>query len=484
MKITRTSPLFFPFLLFTLFLILSFLQLFELHTKGTGNEIDNLFFYLINILLWLSGAFLTNSLIQTFLWGGLFKRPIEGTFNQLLIDFTSAFIYVLAISGIITTVFHNQLGKFWIIVLAILLIFITALRRRVLSISHGSFFSTDRPFNIGDWIEVIDNSVGQKIIGEVMSISMRNIKIKNEDNSITVVPNSLISNFIIKNFTGTEDEIQFVLSLTLDFSIPTERVKRILFAAAKDALLSLDLECSNEPTVKLKRTYELGVEYNVYYWIKPWENISPVDMNDKINSTILDHLKNSGLTLAYPKVERYSKKIPINQIDLDSSKDRKQILANNEFFNLFNSEELKKLSEKITPSYFKMNETLIQQRASGDSMFILIEGLLDVSMVTENDEKINIGRLTPGEYFGEMSLLTGEARTATVTAITDSVAYEIKKEHLQEIIESRPEIAEDIINTVAIRTSSNLQLIEEAEKAGKNFYQEVLGKIKQFFSLD
>ena len=105
------------------------------------------------------------------------------------------------------------------------------------------------------------------------------------------------------------------------------------------------------------------------------------------------------------------------------------------------------------------------------AMFILIEGLLDVSMVTENDENINIGRLTPGEYFGEMSLLTGEARTATVTAITDSVAYEIKKEHLQEIIESRPEIAEDIINTVAIRTSSNLQLIEEAEKAGKNFYQ-------------
>ncbi len=401
-----------------------------------------------------------------------------------LIDFTSAFIYVLAISGIITTVFNQQLDNFWIIVLGIVLIFVTALRRRVLSVSHGSFFSTDRPFNIGDWIEVIDNSVGQKIIGEVINISMRNIKIKNEDNSITIIPNSLLSNFIIKNFTGTEDEIQFVLSLTLDFSIPTERVKRILFAAAKDALLSLDLECSNEPTVKLKRTYELGVEYNVYYWIKPWENISPVDMNDKINSTILDHLKNSGLTLAYPKVERYSKKIPINQIDLDSSKDRKQILANNEFFNLFNSEELKKLSEKIRPSYFKMNETLIQQRASGDSMFILIEGLLDVSMVTENDEKINIGRLTPGEYFGEMSLLTGEARTATVTAITDSVAYEIKKEHLQEIIESRPEIAEDIINTVAIRTSSNLQLIEEAEKAGKNFYQEVLGKIKQFFSLD
>jgi CRP-like cAMP-binding protein len=76
---------------------------------------------------------------------------------------------------------------------------------------------------------------------------------------------------------------------------------------------------------------------------------------------------------------------------------------------------------------------------------------------------VRVGSINPGQFFGEMSLLVGEARTATVTALVESVVFEIPREIFYELIDNRPEIANMISRAVAERQLANSMAIESSE---------------------
>ena len=92
------------------------------------------------------------------------------------------------------------------------------------------------------------------------------------------------------------------------------------------------------------------------------------------------------------------------------------------------------------------------------SMFVLVEGLLYVSMDVAGDGKlVKVGQVTPGQFFGEMSLLTGVPRSATITATTDAVIYEITQASMAELLRSRPEVMEKLSLMMAERRLRNEQ---------------------------
>jgi branched-chain amino acid transport system substrate-binding protein len=478
MKFIKTSSFLLPVMVFAIFLFLSLLNIFELHSNETGYYIDNLFYYAINIGAWLSGAFLLNLLINTFLWGGLFKRPIANNFSQVIIDFISITIYVFAFLGILTKVVGTDLSPFWLTIAVIILIVGTALRRRALSLSSGSAFTTDKPFNIGDWIEIIDNSIG-KIEGEVTDVRMRNIKLKSADNTVIVLPQSILSSVIVKNYTGITDEIKIELLFNLSSAYPTNRVIRVLEASVIDALIVLDLLEEKEPEININATNELGVEYSAKYFIKPEKIVERTKINDLIYSKVLSHLAFTGMKL----ITRDSI-FPTEQGYFHFGYDKKLILIHNELFNPFTNKEIDKLSKNITIVPLKKDSTLIKQGDSGESMFLIVEGVLQVSMIREEDnQNIKLAVLSPGAYLGEMSLFTGDPRSATVTALSDAVVCEIKKDDIHEILNERSELVEVISKTIAERTVMNMQAIEDASKKKGHFYDHVLGKMKSFFNL-
>ena len=85
-------------------------------------------------------------------------------------------------------------------------------------------------------------------------------------------------------------------------------------------------------------------------------------------------------------------------------------------------------------------------------MYGLAEGLLEVLVDhPENDRHISVARLDPGAFFGEMSLLAGEPRSATVRAIAESAVYEIRRDTIMELLEARPEIGVTLSEVIARR---------------------------------
>jgi CRP-like cAMP-binding protein len=133
-------------------------------------------------------------------------------------------------------------------------------------------------------------------------------------------------------------------------------------------------------------------------------------------------------------------------------------------------------------------EAMTRQGATGHYLYLVIEGEADV-IITVSDHTEKVATLHAGDYFGEMALMTGEPRRATVVAQTNVKCYRLDKEAFQYIIERRPEMAEDISHTLAKR-SVELEAVQQGligEAMNRHIQRrqnELLHRIRDFFGLE
>ena len=106
---------------------------------------------------------------------------------------------------------------------------------------------------------------------------------------------------------------------------------------------------------------------------------------------------------------------------------------------------------------FKPEEVLFNQGDDGESLFVLVEGLLEVSMPTEG-EKQHLSFLRPGSFLGEMALLTGEKRSADVLSSTESLVGELTKDSIMSLATESPEILNKMTAVVAQRRLKNEEM--------------------------
>ena len=132
----------------------------------------------------------------------------------------------------------------------------------------------------------------------------------------------------------------------------------------------------------------------------------------------------------------------------------------------------------------KNGDVLINQGDEGESLFILVEGLLEVSIQIEGKKK-HLTFLRPGTFLGEMALLTGEKRSADVTSSTESLVGELTKDAIMPLAEKNPEILATMTEIVAKRRMKNIEMEsadseahnEAIEKEKKN----LMGRVSNFF---
>ena len=129
---------------------------------------------------------------------------------------------------------------------------------------------------------------------------------------------------------------------------------------------------------------------------------------------------------------------------------------------------------------------MVREGEPGSSLFVVIEGVLDVHLALADGRSRKVREVGPGAMFGEYSLLTGAPRSATVTARTASVLLEITKAGLEPVLQRTPELARSISATLAARQAERPLLEAEAgEPAPHSPLDEVglLRRIRAFFGL-
>ena len=121
------------------------------------------------------------------------------------------------------------------------------------------------------------------------------------------------------------------------------------------------------------------------------------------------------------------------------------------FSDVLTSDQLDALARDCSPFFFLAGSALMRQGDFGASMFCITEGLVSVVFVDARHRRNEIRQLGPGSVVGEIELLTGETRIATVTALTNVRVLEISKQALDAAFARAPDLIEAFGSVLAIR---------------------------------
>ena len=458
---------------------------------ATAAQFRLVFPYAMGIGIWMSMAYLANRLVAILVWDQLNHRvPIP----RLLRDVTALLIYGAAVTGVVSVVFDKPIGPFWAASGASAVVLGLALRNVILDIFIGLAVNFDRAFEIGDCIMLASGPSGR-----VVELNWRTTRLLTSEGNIVVIPNGKLGELIVTNFSKPEPTSEFELVVFLDFDVPTHRALRVLRAAMFSVVGKAGIMAQPAPSVRIRGVALQGVEYKVKYHQDPrtaGPGGAPTDhlkapsrAAHEVWKAVLDQLHLAGLQPATPKQDVFHAARPQRQMETHSPADRAALLGRVELFSGLTVEERSQLSRQMHERLFKEGDRVIQRGDDGESMFILCEGLLEVRIVLkEGQSESKVAALEAGMFFGEMSALTGERRSASVVAVTDALVFEIAKSHLAALIQSRPEVAEAIAQTLTERKLRNSEAIAKfgslaLAKEKTSMTAQVLGKILVFFGL-
>jgi small-conductance mechanosensitive channel/CRP-like cAMP-binding protein len=437
--------------------------------------------------LWLTGAWLIVRLIDVFFWDRLVAATLGRPVPRLLKDLIVFAVFAVASACIIAFVFELPITGFWATSGVVGIVLGFALRNVILDLFTGLAINLDHSLRIGDWVEIRHRDFGGPVYGRVLQINWRTIRIELENRNTVVVPNGFMAVMPFTNFSQPDDLSRFEVFFTLDFAVPAERAIRILLAGAKAAVGPKGPVEDPEPQVLVDEATETGVKYRVRYFLRV-SAVSPGVGRHAVTRSILEQLSRADLTPARRNEDVYYAPLPQHRPAVQFEGDCKDLLAQADLFHeSLHAPELDELAKVMLPRHYKAGDVLLHQGDGGESLFILAEGLLNVYVDQGKEHgRLKVAQITPGETFGEMSLLTGELRSATVTAATDIVAFEIVKEHVQELIGRRREIAERMTALVAERRLRSIKALEDAPHEQRhmekhNIYTQIMDKMKHFF---
>ena len=155
-------------------------------------------------------------------------------------------------------------------------------------------------------------------------------------------------------------------------------------------------------------------------------------------------------------------------------------------FASFPDEQLRMLTGMVTRRSAARSTTIMAAGDATDSLYIVLSGRLKVMMSDADGKEVILSILGPGEFFGEMALLTGDARSATVVAKTDVECYRLDRASFQGLRLSRPEIADGMSEVIASR-KPELEKVREAfatpPQPVPTESADLLRKIQRFFGL-
>lgn len=409
-------------------------------------------FYVLPICIGLCIASIIHRLVTIIAWDHWARKKFGGPTPRILRDISWLVIHVTAVLLIITIIFKQPLTGLLALSSLSGLVLGFALQNVILDIFTGIAVHMDQPYRIGDWIKAHAGHSSDEVIGQVKEVSWRTTRLLTEENKLLVVPNSALAATVVMNYSAPTMPSRFATHLSLDTAIPVERARRILLAGAIAATGKDNLLSDPSPMVLVRKGDGVGIEYEIRFWVHAWSPLSPALATDRVLSSCIVHLEQAGIDLTYARQELYFEPLPERHIDLTKDTGRRKILDRVELFDSLTDEEKNNIARSMKQQSVSQSQMVITQGDVDHEMYIVLEGLYEVLINDAHGKSTRkVGQLKPGEFFGEMSLLTGEPRSASVRAVTDGVVFVLDHACMQQTFASRPQLVDTLSQAVAKR---------------------------------
>jgi small-conductance mechanosensitive channel/CRP-like cAMP-binding protein len=298
----------------------------------------------------------------------------------------------------------------------------------------GLAIQIEKPFRVGQWV-----TVGGKD-GLVSEITWRATTIRTKAGNIVVVPNSVLARDTITNYSEPTRETRLEVTVSAGYDTPPNEVK----AAIEASLLGETMILSDPPIEVLLADFaDSSIAYRVRVWTTDFATDERV--RDHVRSRVYYAFHRRGIAFPYPvRVNIESKR----HLEPEEEHGHSNALDKVEILSSLTASQRGQLAAMSRLLLYGAGEVIAREGEAGASMFVMRRGDASVTLANVDGE---VARLTTGAFFGEMSLLTGEPRTATVTAITDCELLEIGVDAFRKVVLSDAASVERVAASVGSR---------------------------------
>ena len=318
------------------------------------------------------------------------------------------------------------------------------------NIASGLSLQVDTSINVGDWIRVND------LIGRVVEVSWRYTAIETRGWETILVPNLMLlrNPVTVLGRRGGQPQLwRRWVYFNVDWQHQPSDVIEVVQTAMRGAELA---RVATEPTpncVLMDMTDTYG-KYALRYWLT---DLAADDGTDSdVRTRIYFALQRADIKLATPShsltVAQEAPDAPLVKTARQAER-RKEALKSVGFFNTLEEAEFDELARALRYAPFTAGEVITRQGATAHWLYLVEEGTVAVQ-IREGTNVREVTRLVSPTLFGEMSLLTGAPRAATVTAATDVECFRLDSAAFQRVLARRPELVKHFAEVLATRAAA------------------------------
>ena len=315
----------------------------------------------------------------------------------------------------------------------------------------GLAIQSEKPFNIGHWITVGDHE------GRVAEVTWRATKLRTKSGNFVIVPNSEVGKAPITNYSEPAAPTRLHIEVGVSYDAPPNTVKTVV----KHALANCPLVLTAPPPDAMIRDFaDSSIIYRVRFWTDNFE--LDEEAADQVRSSLYYAFRREGIEIPYPIQAEYTKEFPVVS-EADRAAERQRLLAGVDLFASLTDEQRATIAASMRPLDFGDGETIVREGDPGKSMYVVASGRVNIVLAATGK---SVAVTEKGGYFGEMSLLTGDPRTASVIAIGDVRVLEIDAEVFRKLGDVSPQAVEQVGIAAAARRAELLAARSSSTAAG------------------
>jgi small-conductance mechanosensitive channel/CRP-like cAMP-binding protein len=359
----------------------------------------------------------------------------------------------------------------------------------------GVALQLDDSIRVGDWVQLENGRQGL-----VREIRWRHTVIETRDWGTMIVPNALLlasSFMILGKRAGKPVQHRMWVYFNVDFRFAPDHVIEVVEQALRATAIE---NIATEPAPQCicfdfaRDNRDSMAYYAVRYWLTDLAKDDPT--NSAVRVRIYAALKRAQIPLAVPAmqvwVEQDSEERRARKVQRELDK-RRAALKTVPFLAPLHEEEIDSLAGGLHYAPFAAGEIITREGAVAHWLYVIVEGKAEVSVSGVGAKggkakKRTVASIQGPDVVGEMGLLTGAPRAASVTAVTDVECYRLDKASFHRVLEHRPALATEITALMAARQVELRNLVSGADSGAKSGVDDekvkLLGAVRRFFGLD
>lgn len=434
----------------------------------------------LNFYSWVIFSFATLRLVL-YMYGDLFVvRWKKGSFPAAFKNIITVFVIVIVVLVLLKEILDINVTSLIATTTVLTATIGLAFQSTLANMLAGLTIHLEKPLKQGDWISAGGHE------GNVLDITLRSTRMMTVDNNEVFIPNSKVLSEAVVNYSLPDAASVRKLTVGIAYSIPPNAVRKAIL----EVLASTPGVGTHPPAmVRVASFGDYSVQYEIRFTLIDFGR--HVDVEAEIMNLLWYRFKRDQIDIPFP-----IRHVTMTQLTPETIRDEHErhvagilkLMEKVDIMAPLSPSERRHLVEDAQVKAYAIGEYPVRQGEAGDSFYIIKKGMVDVIVEKTPGEGMVVASLGTGNFFGEMSLLTGATRTASIRVKDDAEFIVVDRDNFRSVLVKNPSIAESMSHILAERQAgldAQREKLDSAAVARRK--QDASGKllhnIRNFFGL-